>query len=165
MKNALKNITKQGEGETMRNLYNPEVSQSTVDDLYNGTLIPRKTRPVAVSGTGILKRGLPLTSEDGVTFTAFVPGQGPGTVEDIEDVLTLTLNHGIIGILLYDVDADDEEEAQNAVLGISGEFNQNKIEEALDDELDAEAIMEAWGRNIHIEANKMYPATPDFQLG
>jgi hypothetical protein len=94
-----------------------------------------------------------------------VPGQGPGTVEDIEDVLTLTLNHGIMGILLYDVDADDEEEAANAVLGISGEFNQNKIEEALDDELDAKAIMEAWGRNIHIEANKAYPATPDFPLG
>jgi hypothetical protein len=165
MKNALKNITKKEEGETMRNLYTPEISQSTVDDLYNGTLIPRKVRPVVVEGTGVLKRGLPLTSEDGVTFTEFVPGQGPGTVEDVEDVLTLTLNHGIMGILLYDVDADDEEEAQNAVLGISGEFNQNKIEEALDDELDAEAIMEAWGRNIHIEANKTYPTTPDFPLG
>jgi hypothetical protein len=150
----------------MRNLYTPEVSQSTVDDLYNGTLIPRKTRPVAVSGTGILKRGLPLTSEDGSTFTAFVPGQGPGTVAgEAVDGLVLTINHGIIGILLFDVDADDEEEAHNAVLGISGEFNQNKIEEALDDELDAVAIMEAWGRNIHIEANKTYPATPDFPLG
>jgi hypothetical protein len=147
----------------MRNLYNPEISQSTVDDLYNGTLIPRKTRPVTVSGTGILKRGLPLTSEDGITFTAFFPGQGPGTVE--EGTLALALNNGILGILLFDVDADDEEEAGNAVLGISGEFNQNKIEEVLDDELDPADIMQAWGKNIHIEANKTYPATPDFPLG
>jgi hypothetical protein len=165
MKNALKNITKQGEGETMRNLYNPEISQSAVDDLFNGTLIPRKTRPVAVEGTGILKRGLPLTSEDGITFTAFVPGQGPGTVEDIEDVLTLTLNNGIIGILLFDVDADDEEEARNAVLGISGEFNRNKIEGVLGEKLDPADVMQAWGKNIHIEADKTYPATPDFPLG
>jgi hypothetical protein len=149
----------------MRNLYTPEVRQSNVDDLYNGTLIPRKVRPVAVEGTGVLKRGLPLTSEDGVTFTAFVPGQGPGTVADNSGDLTLTLNNGILGILLFDVDADDAEEAGNAVLGISGEFNQNKIEEVLGDELDPADIMQAWGRNIHIEANKTYPATPDFPLG
>jgi hypothetical protein len=77
----------------------------------------------------------------------------------------LTLNHGIIGILLFDVDADDEDEASGAVLGISGEFNQNKIEEALGDELDPADVMDAWGRNIHIEANHTYPATPDFPLG
>jgi hypothetical protein len=150
----------------MRNLYTPEVSQSTVDDLYNGTLIPRKARPVAVSGTGILKRGLPLTSEDGITFTAFDPGRGPGTVVgEAVDGLVLTLNNGILGILLFDVDADDEEEAENAVLGISGEFNQNKIEKALGGELDPADIMQAWGKNIHIEADKTYPATPDFPLG
>ena len=147
----------------MRNLYNPEISQSAVDDLYNGTLIPRKVRPVTVTGTGVIKRGTPLTSEDGVTFVKFTPGQGPGTVE--EDELPHTLNHGIIGILLFDVDADDEDEAGGAVLGISGEFNQNKIEEVLGEELEPVDIMEAWGRNIHIEANATYPATPDFPLG
>jgi hypothetical protein len=128
-----------------RNLFNPEVAQSNVDDLYNGTLIPRLTRPVKVNGTGILKRGTPLTSTDGVTFTA------SGT--------------GIIGILLYDIDTSEEYEAQNAVLGITGEFNLNKIEEALDDELTPAAIMSAWGRQIHIEANKTYPPTPSFPLG
>jgi hypothetical protein len=149
----------------MRNLYNPEIGQSTVDELYNGTLIPRMTRPVAVSGTGILKRGLPMTSADGITFTPFVPGQSAGTVEEVDDALTLTLNNGILGILIYDVDAGDTEEAQNAVLGISGEFNRNKIEEVLEDELDPADIMKAWGRNIHIEVNHTYPATPDFPLG
>jgi hypothetical protein len=147
----------------MRNLYNPQISQSAVDDLYNGTLIPRKVRPVTVEGTGVIKRGTPLTSDDGVTFMAFTPGKGPGAI-DVE-AETLTINHGIIGILLFDVDADDEDEASGAVLGISGEFNQNKIEEALDDELDPADIMDAWGRNIHIEADKTYPATPDFPLG
>jgi hypothetical protein len=82
-----------------------------------------------------------------------------------DEEVTLTLNRGIIAILIFDVDADDEEEASRAVLGISGEFNQSKIEEALDDELDPEDVMIAWGRNIHIEANSDYPATPDFPLG
>jgi hypothetical protein len=150
----------------MRNLYNPQISQSTVDDLYNGTLIPRKVRPVTVEGTGVIKRGTPLTSTDGDTFVKFTPGQGPGTVtEPSTGVFSLTLNHGILGILLFDVDADDEDEASGAVLGISGEFNQNKIEEALDAELDPADVMEAWGRNIHIEANNTYPAIPDFPLG
>jgi hypothetical protein len=128
-----------------RNLYNPEVSQSKVDDLYNGTLVPRLTRPVKVSGTGVIKRGTPLTSTDGETFTA------SGTA--------------IIGILLHDVDMTEEYEAENAVLGITGEFNRNKIEEALDDELTPAAIMSAWGKQIHIEANKTYPPTPSYPLG
>jgi hypothetical protein len=149
----------------MRNLYNPQISQSEVDDLYNGTLIPRKVRPVTVAGTGIIKRGTPLTSEDGATFVKFTPGQGPGTGTVEDDVVSLALNHGILGILLFDVDADDEDEAGGAVLGISGEFNQKKIEEVLGDELDPADIMEAWGRNIHIEADYTYPATPDFPLG
>ena len=130
-----------------RNLFNPEISQSTVDDLYNGTLIPRKTRPVALSGSGIIKRGTPLISEDGETYTVWESGEI------------------IRGILVFDIDTSETEEAQNAVLGISGEFNQNKIEEALGDELDPEAVMEAWGRNIHIEANKTYPATDGYPLG
>ena len=130
-----------------RNLYKPEIWQSEVDDLYNGTLIPRKYRPVAIDGTGVIKRGTPLASDDGDTFKVWEPG-------DI-----------IRGILMFDIDTSETEEAENAVLGISGEFNQNKIEEALDDDLDSEAVMEAWGRNIHIEANKKYPATPDFPLG
>jgi hypothetical protein len=129
-----------------RNLYNPEVDQSKIDDLYNGTLIPRKTRPVAVSGTGTMKRGLPLVSDDGETFTKWEPGEI------------------IRGILLNDIDTDETEEAANAVLGISGEFNRNKVEEALEDDLDSEAVMEAWGRNIHIEANNTYPPVPEFPL-
>jgi hypothetical protein len=154
-----------------RNLFQPEIAQSETDDLYNGTLIPRLTRPVALSGEGVIKRGTPLTSEDGVTFTVFVPGQGPGAVtggtvsSGVVSDLVLALNHGILGILLLDVDVDEEEEAKNAVLGISGEFNQNKIEEALGDELDPADIMLAWGRNIHIEASKTYPAVETYPLG
>jgi hypothetical protein len=151
----------------MRNLFEPEVSQSTVDDLYNGTLIPRKTRPVAISGTGIVKRGTPLASEDGETFTVWQPGKRdiPIVNEDGDTVGVLRSGEIIRGILLSDIDTSETEEAENAVLGISGEFNRNKIEEALGEELDAEAIMEAWGRNIHIETNKTYPAVPEFPLG
>ena len=144
----------------MRNLYKPEISQSKVDDLYNGTLIPRKVRPVTVEGTGTLMRGTPLTSDDGVVYKKFVPGEGPGTV--VSDVLTL--NNGILGILLYDVDADDEDEAENAALGISGEFNQNKIEEALGEELGPLDIQAAWGRNIYIEPDYKYPHGEAFPL-
>ena len=133
----------------MRNLYNPEISQSEVDDLFNGTLIPRKTRPVALKDdlTGTIKRGTPLASDDGETFTPWEDGDE------------------IRGILLFDIDMAETEEAENAVLGISGEFNQNKIEEALGEDLTPKAVMDAWGRNIHIEVNKTYPATPDFPLG
>jgi hypothetical protein len=146
----------------MRNLFNPETFQSSVDDLYNGTLIPRKFRPVTVAGTGVIKRGTPLTGS-GSVFVQLTPGQGPGTIDADDEVLIY--NYGIVGILLFDVDTNDEEEAGNAVMGISGEFNQNKIEEALGAELDPEDIMRAWGRNIHIEKNNTYPATPDFPLG
>jgi len=128
-----------------RNLFNPEIAQSSVDDLYNGTLIPRLTRPVKVNGTGVIKRGTPLTSTDGITFTA------SGTA--------------IMGILLYDIDTAETDEAANAVMGITGEFNQNKIEEALDDELTPAAVMSAWGRQIHIEANKTYPPVETYPLG
>jgi len=131
-----------------RNLFHPEIAQSETDDLYNGTLIPRKTRPVAVTGEGVIKRGTPLVSDDGETFTVFAQDEEP-----------------IRGILLFDIDTEEEEEAQNAVLGTSGEFNQNKVEEALGEELDAKAIMDAWGRNIHIEANKTYPNVPTFPIG
>jgi hypothetical protein len=152
-----------------RNLFYPEIAHSETDDLYNGTLIPRLTRPVVLSGEGVIKRGTPLTTEDGVTFVKFIPGQSPGTgtgpVTTGTANVELTLNYGIIGILLFDVDTDDEEEAESAVLGISGEFNQNKIEEALGDELDPADIMLAWGRNIHIEASKTYPAVETFPLG
>lgn len=134
-----------------RNLFNPEIAQSETDDLYNGTTIARLTRPVALSGDGVIKRGTPLASEDGETFTVWENSEE----EDIP----------IRGILLFDVDTSETEEAQNAVLGISGEFNQNKIEEALGEELDAKAIMEAWGRNILIEASKTYPAVENFPLG
>jgi hypothetical protein len=171
MKDMPQNTTREEEEKTMakRNLFHPEIAQSETDDLYNGTTIPRLTRPVALSGEGVIKRGTPLTSEDGVTFVKFIPGLGPGTgtgpVATNTANVELTLNYGILGILLFNVDADDEEEASGAVLGISGEFNQNKIEEALDDELDPLDIMLAWGRNIHIEANKTYPAVETFPIG
>jgi len=142
-----------------RNLFHPEIAQSETDDLYNGTLIPRATRPVAVTGDGVIKRGTPLVSEDGETFTAYAPVE---TVVDEETVVTFP---AIRGILLSDVDTEETEEAENAVLGISGEFNRNKVEEALGEELDAKAIMDAWGRNIHIEASKTYPAVETFPLG
>jgi len=142
-----------------RNLFHPEIAQSETDDLYNGTMIPRKTRPVALSGEGVIKRGTPLVSDDGVTFSAFAP------IEEEVDGETVTTFPLIRGILLFDVDTSEEEEAENACLGISGEFNQNKIEEALGEELDAKAVMEAWGRNIHIEASKTYPAVETFPIG
>jgi hypothetical protein len=121
----------------VRNLFHPEVAQSEVDDLYNGTLVFRKTRPVVLSGTGVIKRGSPLTSDDGETFTV------SGT--------------NIMGILLFDIDTSEVEEAENGVLGMTGEFNQNKIEEALGASLEPAAIAEAWGRQIHIEASYPYP--------
>jgi len=144
-----RNITREEGEKTMakRNLFHPEIAQSETDDLYNGTTIPRLTRPVALTGTGVIKRGTPLTSADGETYSVWETGEA------------------IRGILLFDVDTSETEEAENACLGISGEFNQNKIEEALDDELDALAVMEAWGRNIVIEASKTYPAVPTFPLG
>jgi len=130
-----------------RNLFHPEIAQSETDDLYNGTLIPRAVRPVALTGTGVIKRGTPLTSEDGEQFKVW---------EEDEP---------IIGILLSDIDTEEEEEAQNAALGISGEFNRNKIEEALGEELTPVSIMDAWGRNIHIEASYKYPAVETYPLG
>lgn len=130
-----------------RNLFHPEIAQSETDDLFNGTLIPRLTRPVKLSGTGVIERGTPLTSEDGEKFTVWE-----------ED-------DPIIGILLFDIDTEETEEAENAVLGISGEFNQNKIEEALGEELTPASIMDAWGRQIHIEASKTYPPVESFPLG
>jgi hypothetical protein len=142
-----------------RNLFHPEIAQSETDDLYNGTSIPRLTRPVAVTGDGVIKRGTPLASDDGETFSVWGPVE---TEVDEETVVTLPV---IRGILLFDIDTSETEEAANAVLGISGEFNQNKIEDALGEELDAKAIMEAWGRNIHIEANKTYPAVETFPIG
>lgn len=130
-----------------RNLYHPNIAQSEIDDLYNGTTIPRMIKPVSLSGTGKIKRGTPLTSEDGETFSIWSEGKS------------------IIGILLFDIDTTETEEAENAALGISGEFNQNKIEEALGDELTSISIMDAWGRQIHIEADKTYPAVEDYPLG
>ena len=131
----------------MRNLFNPQVSQSELDDLYNGTLIPRDARPVTVSGTGTIKRGTPLVSDDGETFTVWEPGEI------------------IRGILVKDVDADDTNEAENAVLGTSGEFNQNTIEEALGDHLTPIAIMEAWGDFIVIKPSYERPDVGQYPLG
>ena len=132
-----------------RNLFHPEISQSETDDLFNGTLIPRKYRPVAIDSAvdGIVKRGTPLTSEDGETFTVWEEGAE------------------IKGILIFDIDTSETEEAGNAVLAVSGEFNRNKIEEALGSDLDELSVMDAWGKNIHIEKNFTYPAVDEFPLG
>ena len=130
-----------------RNLFHPQIAQSETDDLYNGTIIPRLTRPVALTGTGIIKRGTPLVSTDGETFTKWAPG---GTIR---------------GILLFDIDTEETEEAKNAVLGTTGEFNQNKLEEALEVKLTPLAIMNAWGDQIHIEASKTYPPVETYPLG
>jgi hypothetical protein len=137
-------ITNKEEALIMRDLFNPKIAQSETDDLYNGTLIFRKSLPVKVDGTGIVKRGSPLTSEDGKTYT--MSGEN------------------IIGILLYDLDCDDPDEAENGVLGITGEFNRNKIEAALGTDIDPEEIQKAWGKQIHIEANYKYPHGEAFPL-
>jgi hypothetical protein len=126
----------------MHNLYHPRISQSEVDDLYNGTLIPRKFRPVALSGTGTIKRGTPLTSDDGETYTVWEKGKD------------------IIGILVLDIDTSETEEAENAPLGYSGEFNRRKIEEVLESELDPLAVMQTARDNIHIEYSYAYPHAP-----
>jgi len=142
----------------VRNLFKPFIAQSETDDLFNGTLIPRKTRPVALSGAGVIKRGTPLTSEDGQTFKVWAP-----STTDAESGETVC--QPIVGILLFDVDTEETEEAENACLCISGEFNQNKIEEALGGELEAYAVMEAWGKQIHIEPSYEYPEAEMFPLG
>jgi len=140
-----------------RNLFHPEISQSETDDLYNGTLIPRPTRPVKltaadVENDGVVKRGTPLTSTDGVNFKVSATN--------------------IRAILLHDIDVNETTEAANAVVGIGGEFNQNKLNEALQDALDDDtaslsplAVMDAWGRQIHIEASKKYPPVETYPLG
>lgn len=135
----------------MRNLYHPVIAQSETDDLYNGTLIPRKYWPAAVSGSGIIPRGSPLTTDDGVTFTVST--------------------ENIMAILIFDIDTDETEEAQNACLGISGEFNKNKIEEALkkfygtDTSLDDLEVVSAWKQSIYIEPDYKYPAVDMYPLG
>ena len=133
----------------MRNLLNPQISQSETDDLYNGTLVFRVTRPVDISGITCetVKRGTPLYSIDGKNYTIWQPG------------------NVIVGILLSDIDLSETEEAQNAVMGLTGEFNQNKIEEALGSELDSAAIQTAWGRQIHITKSYKYPDAETFPLG
>lgn len=133
----------------MRNLFNPQIAQSETDDLYNGTLIPRKTRPVDISGigtSGIVKRGSALYSSDGKNYTVWQTG------------------NVIVGILLADIDLSETEEAENAVMGLTGEFNQNKVEEATGTAIDPAAIQTAWGRQIHIEASYPQPDTESFPI-
>jgi len=131
----------------MRNLFHPLIAQSETDDLYNGTLVFRKTRPVALDGTGVIKRGTPLMSSDGETFSV------------------LSGANFIAGILLFDVDTSIEEEAENATMGLTGEFNRNKIEEALGAVLAESAILNAGARQIHIEASYKYPDVETLPLG
>jgi len=135
----------------MRNLFHPKIAQSETDDLYNGTQVFRLTRPVDISGisaTGsIVKRGTPLASTDGKEFSVWAQGRN------------------IAGILLFDIDLSEKEEAQNAVLGYTGEFNRNKVEEALGGELPEGVVAQAFKDNIHITASFKYPKVETFPLG
>jgi hypothetical protein len=106
----------------MKNLFQPNVDTSVVDNLVSGTLIPSKLVEVRVGGTGIVKRGTLLSSEDGVTYTA--------DAENPQCVLWL------------DANADDEHESVSPA-AFGGEFNQNYIEEVMDVELTPATILEA----------------------
>jgi len=106
----------------MENLYKPNVNTSTVDDLISGTLVTAKVVPVTVTGTGIVKRGTLLSSEDGETYEA-----------DAENIQC---------VLLADVNADDPD-SNVGPAAFGGEFNQIKIEEVMGEELTPLAVHNA----------------------
>jgi hypothetical protein len=122
----------------MANLYKPNVDTSVVDNLISGTLAQAKVLPVKVTGSGIVKRGTLLSSEDGVEYAA-----------DAENIQA---------ILLLDVNTAEPDAEGPAAFG--GEFNQNKIEEVMGATLTDEAIHEARGRQIFIAP--MNPAPEAF---
>jgi len=151
--------TTRGEGVkamSKRNLFNPQIAQSETDDLYNGTLVFRKTRPIDITSagaSGVVKRGTPMQTNDGEAFWQWGPA-----LENADDP-------PIAGILLFDIDLSETEEAQNAVLGYTGEFNRNKLEEALGGTLPEVVIAQAFKDNIHITASFKYPDVESFPLG
>jgi len=128
----------------MKNLFSPDVDLSKVDNLVSGTLVPSKVWPVPVTGTGIVKRGTLLTRNTGETsYRAYTSGAK------------------IRAILLLDVDADDADESEGAVVAFSGEFNQNKIEEVMGITLSPEAILDA-AEDKEIYIAPMNPAPETF---
>jgi len=106
----------------MENLYKSNVDTSVVDDLISGTLVTSKVVAVKVTGTGTVKRGTLLSSDDGENYSA--------DAENIECVL------------LQDVDADDPDSNVGAA-AFGGEFNQTRIEAAMGEELSPLAIHKA----------------------
>jgi len=127
----------------MKNLFSPNVNVSKVDNLVSGTLVPSKVWPVTVTGTGIVKRGTLLTRDDGETeYRAYEDG----------DVIK--------AVLLLDVDTDDPDENVGPA-AFSGEFNQNKIEEVMDLDLDQGALYDA-AEDKKIYIAPMNPAPETF---
>jgi hypothetical protein len=123
----------------MENLFKPNVDTSVVDNLISGTLAQAKVIPVKVTGTGIVKRGTLLSSDDGISYEA--------DAENIQAVLLLDVNA-----------ADPDSNEGPAAFG--GEFNQRKIEEVMGVTLTDVAIHEARGRQIFIAP--MNPAPEAF---
>ncbi|MDR1704865.1 MAG: hypothetical protein LBS19_09330 [Clostridiales bacterium] len=116
----------------MKNLYSPNVDASTVDNLVSGTLIPCKVISGELeAGGGILLRGTLLTAEDDGTYTKYADGE-------------------INGVLLNDVDTDDDDERLSAAVACCGEFNQNKIDEVMGAETPAAAIVAARKQQLYI---------------
>jgi hypothetical protein len=105
----------------MVNLYSPDVATSVVDNLISGTLVPCKVWPknLAITDTAItaLKRGTVLGSNNGVNY-------------DDVDITAAPTGNLRYAILANDVDVTDPNLGAVAVY-MSGEFNQNRIEEAM----------------------------------
>ena len=126
----------------MRNLYKKDVDLTTVDNLVSGTLVPCKVIAAPLSaGTGILPRGTLLTAAAGGSY-----GKATGT--------------DVHGVLLLDIDISDADERVGAPIACSGEFNQNKIEEAMDATVAIGTILNGRARQIYIAP--MAPAPEAF---
>jgi len=123
------------------NLYRPDVDGSTVDNLVSGTLIPLKLLDVTLAdGSGIVKRGTPLTSTNGVTYMPI-----SGSSEEIKC------------ILFNDVDVANEFERGSAAAAFSGEFNQNVIEEVMGAGLTPLQLADAKDKQIFVRPQNPAP--------
>lgn len=117
----------------MKNLYSQNVDQSTVDNLVSGTQVPCKVVPVAVSaGAATLPRGTLLSLGAGGEYEKFSSGKE------------------IAAVLMLDADTTDPDEILGVPAAFSGEFNQNKIEEAAGVTLTTEEVAAARARQIYI---------------
>jgi hypothetical protein len=134
----------------MKNLFSSNVDLSKVDDLVSGTLVPSKVLPVTVTGTGIVKRGTLLYSEDGETFVAF-----EGRDADPDNDITAD---EIQAVLLLDVDADDTD-SNVGPAAFSGEFNQNVIEKVMEMTLTPIAVHNARAKQLYIAPMNPAPET------